>query len=103
MIEHYTRTWNKARVLLIGYSQGADVLPFLVNRLPDAAHRRVAATVLIGVSTDRLFGPVIVFGEGGRALAPLDGPANARTARRAAQSAPSASMRCRLTGASGRA
>lgn len=55
VIEHYTRTWNKARVLLIGYSQGADVLPFLVNRLPDAAHRRVAATALIGVSTEAFF------------------------------------------------
>jgi len=40
VIEHYTRTWNKPRVLLIGYSQGADVLPFLVNRLPEEIHRR---------------------------------------------------------------
>ena len=55
VIEHYTRTWNKPRVLLIGYSQGADVLPFLVNRLPEEARRRVAATALIGVSAEAFF------------------------------------------------
>jgi type IV secretory pathway VirJ component len=55
VIEHYARTWNKPRVLLIGYSQGADVLPFLVNRLPEEVHRRVAASALIGVSTEAFF------------------------------------------------
>ena len=35
IIEHYTTAWQKARVLIVGYSFGADVAPFLVNRLPD--------------------------------------------------------------------
>ena len=34
-------------VLLIGYSRGADVLPFMVNRLPSALRARVAAVTLI--------------------------------------------------------
>ena len=29
-----TPPWGKAHALLIGYSQGADTMPFMVNRLP---------------------------------------------------------------------
>jgi type IV secretory pathway VirJ component len=28
--------WKKSGALLVGYSQGADVLPFAINRLPAA-------------------------------------------------------------------
>src|SRR5260221_13861558 len=31
LIRDFSARWNKSRVLLIGYSRGADVLPFLVN------------------------------------------------------------------------
>lgn len=55
VIEHYASAWNRPRVLLVGYSQGADVMPFLVNRLPDAVRRRVVATALVGVSTEAFF------------------------------------------------
>lgn len=47
-IRAYARQWKKTRVVLIGYSQGADVLPFAVNRLPAAARALVAQTVLLG-------------------------------------------------------
>ncbi|QHE74649.1 AcvB/VirJ family lysyl-phosphatidylglycerol hydrolase [Hydrogenophaga sp. PBL-H3] len=40
--------WKKSRVVLIGYSQGADVLPFAVNRLPATSSTLLAHTVLIG-------------------------------------------------------
>jgi type IV secretory pathway VirJ component len=40
--------WKKTRVILIGYSQGADVLPFAVNRLPATSGTLLAHTVLIG-------------------------------------------------------
>lgn len=55
VIEHYVDAWHRPRVLLIGYSQGADVLPFLVNRLPDPVHRRIEGAALIGVSTEAFF------------------------------------------------
>ena len=55
VIRHYARAWGKSRVLLVGYSQGADVLPFMVNRLPQASRQRVAGTVLIGVSNEAFF------------------------------------------------
>jgi type IV secretory pathway VirJ component len=42
-------------VLLIGYSQGADVLPFAVNRLPAATRSLVRMTALIGVSRTAAF------------------------------------------------
>ncbi len=49
VVEHYSRHWQRPRVLLIGYSQGADVLPFAVNRLPTATRQRIAQTVLMGL------------------------------------------------------
>jgi type IV secretory pathway VirJ component len=48
IVRYYAATWHKSRVLLIGYSQGADVLPFAVNRLPSATRSRIAGTVLLG-------------------------------------------------------
>ncbi len=49
VLEHYSRHWQRPRALLIGYSQGADVLPFALNRLPEAARQRIAQTVLMGL------------------------------------------------------
>src|SRR5262249_28344130 len=43
--------WHARRVLLLGYSRGADVLPFMANRLPPALRARVALIVLLGPST----------------------------------------------------
>lgn len=48
LIGHYLRTWHKDRLLLIGYSFGADVLPFLVNRLPANIQARTDLVVLLG-------------------------------------------------------
>jgi type IV secretory pathway VirJ component len=55
MIRYYLAHFGKQRVLLIGYSQGADVLPFAVNRLPDATRARVALTAVMGMSEHALF------------------------------------------------
>jgi len=40
---------------LIGYSQGADTLPFMVNRLPPATRRLVGLTTLLGLSDSANF------------------------------------------------
>jgi type IV secretory pathway VirJ component len=55
MIRYYLSRFGKKRVLLIGYSQGADVLPFAVNRLPDATKSRVALMAILGMSEHALF------------------------------------------------
>jgi len=48
VLRSYATQWKKTRAVLIGYSQGADVLPFAVNRLSAASRSLVAHTVLIG-------------------------------------------------------
>jgi type IV secretory pathway VirJ component len=55
LIRYYSAHLNKKRVLLIGYSQGADVLPFAVNRLPPATRARVVLAALMGMSEHALF------------------------------------------------
>jgi type IV secretory pathway VirJ component len=55
LIRYYLAHFGKQRVLLIGYSQGADVLPFAVNRLPQATRTRVALAVVMGMSDHALF------------------------------------------------
>lgn len=55
MIRYYLTHFAKQRVLLIGYSQGADVLPFAVNRLPEATRAHVALTAVMGMSEHALF------------------------------------------------
>jgi type IV secretory pathway VirJ component len=55
MIRYYVAHFGRQRVLLIGYSQGADVLPFAVNRLPTATRAHVALTAVMGMSEHALF------------------------------------------------
>jgi type IV secretory pathway VirJ component len=42
--------WNKEKAVLIGYSLGADVLPFMITRLPPALRARIHSIVLLGPS-----------------------------------------------------
>jgi type IV secretory pathway VirJ component len=55
IMRHYLAAWNKQRVLLVGYSFGADVLPFVVNRLPADLRARVATISLLGVDSNASF------------------------------------------------
>jgi type IV secretory pathway VirJ component len=55
VMSHYLAAWNKQRVLLVGYSFGADVLPFVVNRLPPELRARVATVSLLGVDSNASF------------------------------------------------
>jgi len=54
-LQHYLATWKRSRVLLIGYSFGADVLPFVVNRLPDDLRARLESVSLLGPGTHAVF------------------------------------------------
>lgn len=55
IIGYYLKALGKQRVVLIGYSQGADVLPFAVNRLTPDIRARVALTAIMGMSEHALF------------------------------------------------
>lgn len=47
LLSQYTARAKAAKVALIGYSYGADVLPLAINRLSRALSRKIAAIVLI--------------------------------------------------------
>lgn len=49
ILRHYLKQWKKERVILIGYSFGADVLPFMISRLPSDLSNQIALVVLMGL------------------------------------------------------
>ena len=49
ILRYYAQHWHKSKALVIGYSQGADVLPFAVNRLPATSRALVERTALISI------------------------------------------------------
>jgi type IV secretory pathway VirJ component len=55
LMRHYLAAWNKERVILVGYSFGADVLPFVVNRLPPELRARIASVSLLGIDANASF------------------------------------------------
>jgi len=55
IMRHYLAAWHKDQVLLIGYSFGANVLPFLVNRLPPDMRSRVATLSLLAPALETGF------------------------------------------------
>lgn len=55
LIRYYLPYFAKHRVILIGYSQGADVLPFAVNRLAPETRAQLALVALLGISPHALF------------------------------------------------
>lgn len=55
VLRHYAREWGKSHALLIGYSQGADTMPFMVNRLPPDTRAIVGLTTLLGISDSAYF------------------------------------------------
>ena len=50
IIEHYSTQWHRPRVLLIGYSFGADVMPAVFDRLAPVSRARVASLSLLGLA-----------------------------------------------------
>ena len=55
VIRYYAARWKRSEVILIGYSQGADVLPFAINRLPPATRSLVRLTALLGLGQNASF------------------------------------------------
>lgn len=47
--------WKQPKIMLIGYSQGADVLAFAVNRLPADLKAQLSAVVLLGMGEHAAF------------------------------------------------
>ncbi|MDR3437252.1 AcvB/VirJ family lysyl-phosphatidylglycerol hydrolase [Telmatospirillum sp.] len=47
----YLKAWDKDRVVLIGFSFGAAVLPFVLSRMPESLKSKLALTVLLSGNT----------------------------------------------------
>jgi type IV secretory pathway VirJ component len=52
---HYCAAWGRTRTALVGYSFGAGILPFAVNRLPEPERARVVQVSLLGLGTHAAF------------------------------------------------
>jgi type IV secretory pathway VirJ component len=50
IIRRYLGEWHKSRVVLAGYSRGADVLPAIISRLPAEMRVKIRSVVLLGPS-----------------------------------------------------
>lgn len=50
LLEEYTAIWKKKNILLCGYSFGADVMPFIYNRLPGVLKEKVTRIQLLSPS-----------------------------------------------------
>jgi type IV secretory pathway VirJ component len=48
VIRHFNAAWHADSVIVIGYSRGAGVAPFMVNRLPEELRARVRLMALLG-------------------------------------------------------
>jgi type IV secretory pathway VirJ component len=48
ILEHFLAAWQRERVIILGYSRGADIGPFMVSGLPAGLRERVALIALLG-------------------------------------------------------
>lgn len=55
ILRYYLAAWKKEKLILIGYSFGAEVLPFVVNRLPEELRAKVQLLVFLGPSATAQF------------------------------------------------
>lgn len=49
LIRDYSERWHRSRIILIGYSRGAGVLPFMISRLQPAERSRISVVALLGL------------------------------------------------------
>jgi type IV secretory pathway VirJ component len=52
ILRYYLAAWRREKAILIGYSLGADVLPFIVNRMSPQMQSKVALVALLGPSAE---------------------------------------------------
>lgn len=47
IVYHYLKAWHRKSFILLGYSFGADVIPFVVNRMPEDLKNKLNMVVLL--------------------------------------------------------
>jgi type IV secretory pathway VirJ component len=51
VLNFYGKLWGRDKFVLIGYSLGAEIVPFIVNRLPEKTKSRIESVVLLSPAT----------------------------------------------------
>jgi len=71
-LRHYMAKWNKTEIVLIGYSRGADVMPFIARLLPEDLKARTRLVALVAASKEAEFEVHVtdLFGGGGGKASP---------------------------------
>jgi type IV secretory pathway VirJ component len=52
ILRWYEATWQPSSIMVIGYSLGADVLPFMVTNLPPEQQSRIGTVAMLGAGHD---------------------------------------------------
>jgi len=55
VINQYNRKWNQHKVILMGYSMGAEVIPFAVNRMDEKSRLELMDILLIAPGQKAIF------------------------------------------------
>jgi type IV secretory pathway VirJ component len=50
ILERYAALWHRDHLVLIGYSRGADLVPFIVSRFPAELRAHLALVALVGLA-----------------------------------------------------
>lgn len=51
LLNYYCKELGRTRILLIGYSQGAEIMPFVVNRLPENIKSNISSVIMLSPET----------------------------------------------------
>lgn len=68
LLNHYLLAWKRNNVIVVGYSFGADVLPFIQTRLPQLLQTRIAHTILLSPSHTTDFEVHLFYGHSGSSV-----------------------------------
>ncbi len=55
LLTYYGKEWNKSRFMIVGYSLGAEIVPFVFSRLPDELKSRVGSIVMLSPASNTDF------------------------------------------------
>jgi type IV secretory pathway VirJ component len=55
VLNYYSKEWGRKKFILIGYSLGAEIVPFVVNRLPEDMISKILSAVLLSPATSTDF------------------------------------------------
>ena len=55
LLTYYGKEWNKSRFMIVGYSLGAEIVPFVFSRLPEELKSRVGSIVMLSPASNTDF------------------------------------------------